>query len=163
MIIGILSDTHGYFHPNIPSYFKEVDLILHAGDIGTEHILDDLESLAPTRAVWGNIDGQALRQRTVEHDRFSVEGMTFWMTHIAGHPKAWQRKMGSVLASETPDIFICGHSHILRVERVPALGRMLYINPGAAGRQGFHKVKTCLRLHIDEGRAKEVEVIHLDE
>ena len=163
MVIGILSDTHGYFHPSLHTYLKEVDLILHAGDIGTDQVLDELESIAPTRAVWGNIDGQSLRRRTAEHDRFSVEGLSFWMTHIAGHPKAWQRSMGKVLAGNTPDIFICGHSHILRVERVPSLQRMLYINPGAAGRQGFHKVKTCLRLYIEKGDAKEVEVIHLDE
>lgn len=163
MVIGILSDTHGFFHPELPTYLKDVDLILHAGDIGTDKILDDLEAIAPTRAVWGNIDGQSLRHRTVEHDRFDVEGLSFWMTHIAGHPKAWQRGMGSLLSEDPPDIFICGHSHILRVERVPYLEKMLYINPGAAGRQGFHKVKTCLRLYIEKGAAKEVEVIHLDE
>ena len=163
MVIGILSDTHGYFHPSLPTYLKDVDLILHAGDIGTDEILDELESMAPTRAVWGNIDGQSLRRRTIEHDRFSVEGLSFWMTHIAGHPKAWQRGMGKLLADSIPDIFICGHSHILRVERVPSLEKMLYINPGAAGRQGFHKVKTCLRLYIEKGKAREVEVIHLDE
>ena len=163
MVIGILSDTHGYFHPSLPTYLENVDLILHAGDIGTDEILDKLEAIAPTRAVWGNIDGQSLRHRSVEHDRFSVEGLSFWMTHIAGHPKAWQRGMGKTLSENTPDIFICGHSHILRVERVPSLQKMLYINPGAAGWQGFHKVKTCLRLHIENGKAKEVEVIHLDE
>ena len=163
MVVGILSDTHGYFHPALPNYLKDVDLILHAGDIGTEQILDDLEAIAPTRAVWGNIDGQSLRLRTAEHDQFSIEGLSVWMTHIAGHPKAWQRRMGQKLSKNPPDIFICGHSHILRVERVPSLKKMLYVNPGAAGRQGFHKVKTCLRLYIENGAAKEVEVIHLDE
>ena len=163
MIVGILSDTHGYYHPAIPTYLSDVDLILHAGDIGTEDILDTLEAMAPTKAVWGNIDGQRIRQRTEEHARFTVDGLEFWMTHIAGHPKAWQRGMGNLLRENTPDVFICGHSHILRVERVPALGKMLYINPGAAGRQGFHKVKTCLRLHIEAGQARQVEVVHLDE
>ncbi len=160
--IGILSDTHGYFHPALPEFLDGVDLILHAGDIGTAEILDNLEALAPTRAVWGNIDGQEIRRRTEEHMRIRYAGVTFWMTHIAGHPRAWQRNMGRQLAVEPPDVFICGHSHILRVERVKQLGNMLYINPGAAGRQGFHQVKTCLRLHLDEGKAKEVEVIHLD-
>lgn len=163
MLIGILSDTHGYFHPAIPEFFSEVDLILHAGDIGTHDILDQLEALAPTRAVWGNIDGQELRHRSEKHMRIKYAGVNFWMTHIAGHPKAWQRNMDKQLAVEPPDIFICGHSHILRVERVKSLGNMLYINPGAAGRQGFHQVKTCLRLRIEKAKAKEVEVIHLDE
>ena len=163
MRIGILSDTHGYFHPALPEFLSDVDLILHAGDIGTMEILDQLEAMAPTRAVWGNIDGQSLRRRTEEHMRIKYAGLKFWMTHIAGHPKSWQRNMGAQLAVDPPDIFICGHSHILRVERVKSLRNMLYINPGAAGRQGFHRVKTCLRLKIEEGKAKEVEVIHLDE
>lgn len=162
MRIGILSDTHGYFHPALPEYLGGVDLILHAGDIGTEDVLDQLEALAPTMAVWGNIDGQALRLRTEEHARFKIAGVTFWMTHIAGHPKAWQRRMDKKLALEPPDIFICGHSHILRVERVRYLKNMLYVNPGAAGRQGFHQVKTCLRMRLDNGKPKDVEVVHLD-
>jgi putative phosphoesterase len=162
MLIGILSDTHGYFHPALPDYLGDADLILHAGDIGSAGILDELEALAPTRAVWGNIDGQELRHRTVEHARFECGGLSFWMTHIAGHPGAWQHGMGRRLRSEPPDVFICGHSHILRVERVHAMQKMLYVNPGAAGRQGFHRVKTCLRLHLDDGKARQVEVVHLD-
>lgn len=163
MVIGILSDTHGYFHPALPTYLTGVDVILHAGDIGTEDVLDRLEALAPTRAVWGNIDGQALRHRTTEHLHAKYDGLTFWMTHIAGHPEAWQRSMGKKLRENTPDVFICGHSHILRIERVPGLQRMLFINPGAAGRQGFHKTKTCLRLYIENGTSRNVEVIHLDD
>ena len=163
MRVGIISDTHGYFHPAIPEFLSEVDLILHAGDIGTVEVLDRLEALAPTHAVWGNIDGQAIRRRTNEHLRTVIGGLKVWMTHIAGHPKAWQRNMGAQLAVDPPNIFICGHSHILRVERVKHLNNMLYINPGAAGRQGFHQVKTCLRLHLDAGKARQVEVIHLDE
>lgn len=163
MLIGIVSDTHGFFHPSLSKYLGDVDLILHAGDIGTVEVLDKLEALAPTRAVWGNIDGQPLRLRTAEHQRFTVEGLSFWMTHIAGHPKRWQRGMGKQLRVEPPDIFICGHSHILRVERVHDLNNMLYINPGAAGRQGFQRVKTCLRMRVEAGKAREAEVVHLDE
>ena len=163
MTLGILSDTHGYFHPALPAYLAEVDLILHAGDIGTEAVLDHLESLAPTRAVYGNVDGQALRHRAPEHQRFEVEGVTFWMTHIAGRPGRWQRGMGTALQRDTPDVFICGHSHILQVERVAQLGNMLFLNPGAAGQQGVHQVKTCVRLAIEDGTLKQAEVIHLDE
>ena len=162
-LIGVVSDTHGYFHPALPDFFGDVDLILHAGDIGNTTILDQFEDLAPTRAVWGNVDGQKIRHRTLEHQKFELEGLSFWMTHIAGHPKAWQRGMGKKLREQPPDVFICGHSHILRVERVRELQNMLYINPGAAGRQGMHRVKTCLRLHIEAGKAHQAEVVHLDE
>jgi hypothetical protein len=163
MVLGLLSDTHGYFHPAIPLFFTGVDLILHAGDVGTPEVLDRLEALAPTRAVWGNIDGAAIRRRSVEHFRETIDGVRFWMTHIAGHPGAWQQSMGNRLRHEPPDVFVCGHSHILRVERVKSMGNLLYINPGAAGQQGFHRVKTCLRLTLAEGKATHAEVIHLDE
>ena len=163
MLIGILSDTHGYFHPALPDYLAEVDLILHAGDVGDPAILDRLEALAPVRAVWGNIDGPAIRRRTPEHQRFACDGLSFWMTHIAGRPGRWQRGMGQALRQQTPAVFVCGHSHILRIERVEALGGMLFINPGAAGRQGLHQVKTCVRLVLEDGLARHAEVIHLDE
>lgn len=161
--IGILSDTHGYFHPRLPEYLREVDLILHAGDVGRAEILDGLEALAPTRAVWGNVDGKEIRQRGQEHQRFQEEGLDFWMTHIAGRPGRWQKGMGQRLKEDTPDIFVCGHSHILRIERVTELGDMLFINPGAAGREGFHQEKTCVRITLEDGRATQAEVIHLDE
>ena len=163
MKIGILSDTHGYFHPALPEYLSEVDLILHAGDIGDAALLDRLETLAPVRAVWGNIDGPTVRRRTPEHQRFETGGLSFWMTHIAGRPGRWQHGMGQALRRDPPDVFVCGHSHILRIERVAALGGMLFINPGAAGRQGFHRVKTCVRIALEDGSAKQAEVIHLDE
>jgi len=163
MVIGILSDTHGFFHPALPEMLADADLILHAGDIGSTDVLDRLETIAPTHAVWGNVDGREIRLRTAEHQRFRFGGVTFWMTHIAGRPGHWQRGMGKALAAETPAVFISGHSHILRIERVRELGRMLFINPGAAGRQGLHQVKTCVRLHIDNGALNQADVVHLDE
>ncbi len=165
MKLGILSDTHGYFHPELPHILRDVDVILHAGDIGTEAVLDQLEALAPTYAVYGNIDGQKIRQRAPEHQKLAIGGLRFWMTHIAGRPGRWQRGMGATLRAEAepPDVFICGHSHILRVERVRSLRNMLFINPGAAGRQGFHQVKTCLRLTVADGALSEAEVVHLDD
>ncbi len=163
MIVGIISDTHGYFHPAIPEFFGEVDLILHAGDVGTPAILDELEKLAPVKAVWGNVDGQPVRVRTEHHQRLELESLRFWMTHIGGHPNRWQPAIAAALVDDPPDVFICGHSHILRIERVRELGDMLYINPGAAGRQGMHQVKTCVRLEIDNGVTRQAEVIHLDE
>lgn len=162
MIVGVVSDTHGYFHPALPEFLSDVDVILHAGDVGTPDVLDGLEALAPVYAVWGNVDGTPIRRRAEEHVRLKLGGLRFWMTHIGGHPKRWAKGIGPMLRDERPDVFICGHSHILRIERVRALGGMLYLNPGAAGRQGFHQVKTCVRLHLEAGKLTQAEVVHLD-
>lgn len=163
MVVGILSDTHGYFHPALAEVLDGVDLILHAGDVGTPDVLDRLEALAPTRAVWGNIDGAELRRRLPEHQRVEVDSVSFWMTHIAGRPGRWQRGMGAALRQDPPDVFVCGHSHILQIERLDAYDHMLFLNPGAAGRQGLHQVKTCVRLVVEGGATKQAEVIHLDD
>jgi len=160
--LGILSDTHGYFHPKLADDLDGVDRILHAGDIGDLAILDGLEAVAPVRAVFGNADGPDIRRRVPEHERFSVDGLDLWMTHIAGRPGRWQNEMGERLKADPPDLFVCGHSHILRVERVEDMDDMLYVNPGAAGRQGFHEHKTCLRLRLRDGVPSEIDVIHLD-
>ena len=163
MKVGILSDTHGYFHPALPSFLDSVDLIIHAGDVGSEDVLKGLRALAPVRAVYGNVDGGPLRVQLPEHDRVTLDGVDVWTTHIAGRPGKWQAGMGKRLKAETPDVFICGHSHILQIERVDALGGMLFVNPGAAGRQGVHRVKTCVRLELSNGKAHQAEVIHLDQ
>ena len=164
MTLGIVSDTHGYFHPALPEVLEGVDLILHAGDVGDPAILDGLEALAPVRAVFGNVDGHDVRSRWPEEDRFDADGLDVWMTHIAGRPGRWQRGMGRRLAEEgPPDLFVCGHSHILQIERVKDLAGMLFLNPGAAGREGFHQKKTCVRLTVTKGRATNADVIHLDE
>jgi putative phosphoesterase len=164
MKIAVLSDTHGFFHPRLPEYLGDADLIVHAGDLGSTDVLDGLEALGPpVRAVFGNVDGQAVRGRTVEHERFEVEGLRFWMTHIGGRPGKWDHRVAEPLRADPPDVFICGHSHILRVERVDDLGGMLYLNPGAAGRHGLHQQKTCVRLQVENGAAREAEVVHLDE
>lgn len=163
MTLGIVSDTHGWLHPALPQVFAGVDLILHAGDVGASELLDQLEQIAPVRAVWGNIDGADLRRRLPEHQRFSLDGVSFWMTHIAGRPGRWQQGMGAKLRADPPQVFVCGHSHILQIARVPDLGGMLFLNPGAAGQQGLHPVKTCVRLHLDGGRLQQAEVVHLDD
>lgn len=162
MTIGIVSDTHGWFHPAIPDYFSDVDTIIHAGDIGNVDTLLAFEALAPVRAVYGNVDGFDLRRSIPEFSRFELEGVRFLVAHIAGTPGRWEARVGRLLREDTPDVFICGHSHILRIERVDELDRMLYINPGAAGRQGFHREKTLVRLSIKDGVARQAEVIHLD-
>ncbi len=163
MILGILSDTHGFWHPALPEAFTGVDLILHAGDVGSLKVLQHLESLAPVHAVYGNVDGPELRQRLPADLWLTLEGVRIWMTHIGGRPGRWAPGIAARLRQQRPDVFICGHSHILRIERVSALNGMLYVNPGAAGREGVHRVKTCVRLHLKEGRPHQAEVIHLDE
>ncbi len=163
MTVGILSDTHGYFHPSIPAYFASVDLIIHAGDVGSQEILAALEALAPVRAVFGNVDGWELRKSLPEHDRFEFEGVSIWTTHIAGRPGRWQLGMEAKLKIDPPDVFVCGHSHILQIERVDEIDKMLFINPGASGRQGMHAIKTCVRIEIADGKVRKAEVIHLDE
>lgn len=162
MRLGILSDTHGYFHPELPATLAGVDLILHAGDVGTPDVLDRLEAIAPVRAVYGNVDGTPVRHRAPEHQRLRVDGVRIWMTHIGGRPGRWAKGIGPALREERPDMFICGHSHILRIERIKSLGGLLYLNPGAAGRQGFHTTKTCVRLVIEDGTVRQAEVVHLD-
>jgi putative phosphoesterase len=139
-----------------------VDLIVHAGDVGPVEVLDRLERLAPVHGVYGNVDGRPVRGRLPEWVKFDVAGVRFLVTHIGGHPKRWAPGVAPVLGAERPGVFVCGHSHILRIERVPAFGGMLYLNPGAAGRQGFHQVKTCVRLRVEGGAARQAEVIHLD-
>jgi len=160
--LGIVSDTHGYFHPELIDALDGVDHILHAGDIGDLTIIDGLKAVAPVTAVYGNVDGWDIRHRTGEHQRVTFAGVNVWMTHIAGRPGAWQRGMGEKLRADPPDVFICGHSHILRIERVEGFRNMLYLNPGAAGRQGFHQRKTCVRLVLDDGSPVQADVIHLD-
>ena len=162
MTLGILSDTHGYLHPALPDVLAGVDLILHAGDVGTPDVLDALEAVAPVRAVYGNVDGQPIRHRAPEFQRLQADGLRILMTHIGGRPGRWPKGIGPLLGRERPDVFICGHSHILRIERVKGLGGMLYLNPGAAGRQGFHTAKTCVRLVVEDGAARHAEVVHLD-
>lgn len=163
-LLGILSDTHGYYADEIDDVFEDVDLILHAGDVGGNgEIIERLRRLAPVRAVYGNVDGPPIREPFPEHDRFQVEGLRIWMTHIGGHPGRWDRRVIDGLRRDPPDVFVCGHSHILRIERVKVFGGMLYVNPGAAGRQGFHQVKTCVRMTVENGRAVSADVVHLEE
>lgn len=159
--LGILSDTHGYLPPDLLDELDGVDHIVHAGDIGDLSILDALKSIAPVTAVYGNVDGWDIRHRTEEHARLTLDGVNIWVTHIAGRPGRWQRGMDEALAADPPDVFICGHSHILQVERVASLGNLLFVNPGAAGRQGLHQEKTCLRLTLSDGTPTTMDVIHL--
>ena len=163
MTIGIVSDTHGYFHPALPAAFAGVDRIYHAGDIGTVEVLDAFREIAPTEAVFGNVDGEVIRRECPEVLDSFVGDFRILMMHIAGRPGKFGRNAMMEIRRAEPDMFICGHSHILQIERVPEFGRLLFVNPGAAGRQGVHRVKTCVRLQITDGKPAQAEVIHLDE
>ncbi|MFO8001533.1 MAG: metallophosphoesterase family protein [Marinilabilia sp.] len=158
--IGLISDTHGYLNPRLFELFSEVDEIWHAGDIGGENVLTDLETFKPCRAVFGNIDDWNLRVRLAEHQKFECEGMKIWMTHIGGYPGKYAPPVKQELYRNPPGLFISGHSHILKVMYDKDL-KCLHINPGAAGKSGLHKVPTAIRFDVSEGEVKNLEVIEL--
>jgi len=158
--IGLLSDTHGSMDPKIRDWFKEVDEIWHAGDIGSMDVLDQLEAFKPLWAVFGNIDDHRIRVRTREDQIFSCESMKVWMTHIGGSPGKYQKRVLKGLEEIKPDILVCGHSHILKVI-YDHRASLMYLNPGAAGKSGLHQVRTVLRFSIDGGNIKELEVLEL--
>ena len=176
--IGLLSDTHGWLNPAIYDFFKDCDEIWHAGDIGNDDVAIELEAFINRqrttdngqqsasvrnrfRAVYGNIDDWDIRADYPQFQIFTVEDMKVVMTHIGGYPNAYAQGIKPLLLEEKPDIFISGHSHILKVMRDPKLN-LLHLNPGAAGLKGFHKKVTMLRFTIDGKEAKELEIYEAD-
>jgi putative phosphoesterase len=162
MKIGLLSDTHGWIHPRLYEFFSGVDEIWHAGDIGNAETADSLAAIKPLKAVFGNIDGAGVRSMFPKSLRFSAEGQEVFITHIGGYPGHYDNGVKGELSANPPGIFICGHSHIARV-MFDKKGGFLYINPGAAGYQGFHKIMTAVRFSIDGGNIKDFELIELGE
>lgn len=160
MKIGLISDTHGHLDSKVFEYFAECDEIWHAGDIGTMDVLEKLEQFKPTKAVFGNIDGHPIRAATAEDLWFTCEGLTIWITHIGGYPPKYNKRTKAILKDRVPDLFICGHSHILKIMRDSTNG-LLHINPGAAGVQGFHKIKTLVRFDVEGKNFKNLQVIEL--
>jgi len=158
--IGLLSDTHGFFDPRIQEYFSECDEIWHAGDIGDFEVIKMLSRIAPVIAVYGNIDGTPIRSRYPGHQRLEREGLDIWMTHIGGYPGNYDARVKPLIYSDPPGLFISGHSHILKVMPDKKL-RFLHMNPGAAGRNGLHKVRTLIRFQVDDGKIDHVDVIEL--
>src|SRR5258708_6060194 len=159
--IGLLSDTHGYLDQKIFDHFHECDELWNAGDMGYTALADELEKFKPFRAVYGNIDDKTLYTRFPEDARFSCEGLDVWMTHIGGAPPDYNPRVKKLLKERIPDIFICGHSHILRIKRDPDFNNLLYLNPGAAGNHGFHLIKTVVRFDVAGTDIKNMEVIEL--
>ncbi|MFT4544183.1 MAG: putative phosphoesterase [Bacteroidia bacterium] len=158
--IALLSDTHSYLDPKIKKYLLPCDEIWHAGDIGTLAVTDTLASWKPLRAVYGNIDGSEIRVVHPENQIFTLEGVKVLITHIGGYPDRYNPRVRSLIRTEKPKLYICGHSHILKVMHDKKYN-CLHMNPGAAGNYGFHKVKTLLRFTLDAGNIKDLEVIEL--
>lgn len=160
MYIGLLSDTHGTFDNPFQNFFEPVDEIWHAGDFGNLVTSEKIASFKPLKGVHGNCDGQDLRFDYPAFLSFDCEGMKVLITHIGGYPGKYDRRALQLILEYRPDIFVCGHSHILRVMN-DAKHNMMVINPGAAGVYGFHTVRTALRFHIDNGRIHDMEVFEL--
>lgn len=161
--IGLISDTHGVFDPQFREFFEPVDEIWHAGDFGGGmKLAEEIAAFKPLRGVAGNCDNHELRFIHPLHTFFRCEGMHVLMTHIGGYPGRYDPRARELIERYRPDLFICGHSHILKVVRDHQRDNMLVINPGAAGIQGFHLVRTALRFRIDDGRIHDMEVFELD-
>lgn len=159
--IGLLSDTHAHWDDRYLKHFEQCDEIWHAGDIGSVELAERLAAFRPLRAVYGNIDGQELRLMYPEMLRFRCEEAEVVMKHIGGYPGKYDRSVGPLLRANPTQLFISGHSHILKVMFDPRLN-MLHINPGAAGLYGFHKQRTLVRFTVDGRQFKDLEIIELN-
>ena len=158
--ILLLSDTHSYIDKAIIKYARQADEIWHAGDIGKIEVLDELEKITKVRPVYGNIDNHIVRSTTKEINTFICEKVKDSMIHIGGKPPYYNKKSKPLIIKERPKIFICGHSHILKVE-YDKTNRVLFMNPGAAGRHGFHNKRTMIRFEISEDKIENMEIIEL--
>jgi putative phosphoesterase len=159
--IGLLSDTHSFLDPELLPILDACDEIWHAGDVGNEEVANQLRSLNKSlRIVYGNIDGREIRLIATQTLVWQVEQMKILMTHIGGYPGHYPSTIKQLLLKEKPDIFVCGHSHILKVIYDKQL-KLLHINPGACGKVGFQKVRTMVRFGIDGDKVKEMAVIEL--
>jgi putative phosphoesterase len=158
--ILLLSDTHSFLDPRVLGYAEAVDEIWHAGDIGAFEVTDALEKIKPLRVVYGNIDNARIRSQFDESLFFTIDGLRVFMTHIGGKPPRYAKGIKEKLARLNPDLFICGHSHILKVA-YDKKHELLFMNPGAAGKHGFHKKQTMIRFEIAAGKAQNLVVIEL--
>jgi hypothetical protein len=162
MLVGLMSDTHGFLDERIFEHFAACDEVWHAGDFGTLAVMERLRAFKPLRGVYGNIDEPHIRREMPEDLRFTCAGLPVFMTHIGGYPGKYVPRVRRILQANPPTngLFICGHSHILKIMPDPQLG-FLHINPGACGNEGWHRVRTLVRLRIADGAIQGVEVIEL--
>ena len=161
MKIGLLSDTHSWLDDQVFHYFKDCDELWHAGDIGHLSVAKQLAAFKPLRAVYGNIDDQEIRRHYPASLFFMCEDLQVWMTHIGGKPSHYTSNILNILKKKAPDVFVCGHSHILRVMQDPKHRKLLYLNPGAAGKEGFHQIRTLLRFEVYGKKISNVQAIEL--
>jgi putative phosphoesterase len=161
MKIGLISDTHGWLDPQVFDYFQDRDEIWHAGDLGSLAVLESLEAFKPIKAVYGNIDDQEIRHRCPEYRFFEVEGLQVLLMHITGKPPYYTPPIITALKQRMPDILVGGHSHILQVMHDSKRPQLLYVNPGAAGRHGFHHVRTLLRFEVNSKKISNMQAIEL--
>ncbi len=161
MKIGLLSDTHSYLDDQITRLLTGCDEIWHAGDFGSIEVSDRLNEIAPLRGVYGNIDDAAIRQVHPKVNRFTLNGLDVMMTHIGGYPGKYHPDVRSEIKLNPPQLYITGHSHILKIMPDKSLNNLLHINPGAAGKHGFHKVRTMVRFSINDGKVADLQVIEL--
>ena len=159
--ILLLSDTHSYIDDQMLKFVNQADEVWHAGDIGDLKVTDTIKKLKPLRAVYGNIDDALARTEFPLDNRFTVENVDVWITHIGGYPNKYYTRIREKIKINPPKIFISGHSHILKVQFDKKLN-LLHLNPGAAGKHGFHQVRTMLRFKIDGSDIKEMEIIELE-
>jgi putative phosphoesterase len=160
MKIGLLSDTHGHLDERFFSFFKDCDELWHAGDIGTIDLADRLTAFKPCLFVHGNIDGSNIRSFCPQDLVFEREGIRIFMTHIAGYPGKYNSRVKKIIDLQRPGMLICGHSHILKVIYDQNSGH-LHLNPGAAGIQGWHKLRTALRFNLENGKPSAMEIFEL--
>jgi len=158
--IGLISDTHGFLDEAVFKHFEACDEIWHAGDFGNIDLANKLAAFKPLKGVYGNIDGQDIRTAYPEKLRWTCEDVPVFMTHIGGYPPKYNPAVKKELTDNPPKLFICGHSHILKVMFDEKL-QCLHMNPGAAGLQGWHKVRTIIRFVVDGNNMKDCEVIEL--
>ena len=161
MKIGLISDTHSYLDEQILRHLKDCDEIWHAGDFGNTAVSDALSALAPLRGVYGNIDDQQIRKIHPKVQRFMVAGLDVLMTHIGGYPGRYHPDIRGAIKANPPQLFISGHSHILKIMPDNSLNNLLHINPGAAGKHGFHVVRTLVKFEINSGKIEKLQVVEL--
>lgn len=158
--ILLLSDTHSYIDDRILEYAKNADEIWHAGDFGNLEVIDELKKVGKLRGVFGNIDDAKIKAEFPEINIFECEKVKIFMIHIGGYPNKYAPKVRQKLKDEKPQIFISGHSHILKVMYDKEL-EILHLNPGAAGKHGWHKTRTMLRFEINGDKIENLEVVEL--
>ena len=159
--IGLLSDTHSYLDDQLFSFFKDVDEIWHAGDFGSIEVAEKLSNFKKLKGVYGNIDGIEIRNKFPLDEEFKCEEVKVWITHIGGYPGKYEKRVSDKIYLNPPNLFICGHSHILKVMPDKKIDNFLHINPGAAGKTGMHLIRTAVRFKISKQKIEHLEVIEL--